>query len=75
MKIELWKEGFSITGHQGQASHIGTYYNVKDFDDAVKQYMNDYPDEVEWDRFGRGRHAIWACEIFNNAIDARKSFG
>jgi hypothetical protein len=31
--------------------------------------------DVDWDRFGRGRHAIWACEIFDNEAEARKSFG
>lgn len=72
--ISLWMEGFAATGESGTAQYIGTY-NAKDLDDAVKQYMEVRPNSVHWDRFGRGRHAIWACEIFDNEADARKSFG
>ena len=72
--ISLWMEGYSATGESGTAQCIGTY-NSKDLDDAVKQYMVANPNRVDWDRFGRGRHAIWACEIFDNETQARKWFG
>ena len=72
--ISLWVEGFAVTGQRENASMIGTF-EAKDLDDAVKQYMEHHKDYVDWDRFGRGRHAIWACEIFDNEKDARKSFG
>ncbi len=73
-KISLWMEGYAATGESGTAQCIGTY-KAKDLDDAVKQYMAAHPDSVDWDRFGRGKHAIWACEIFDNETQARKSFG
>lgn len=72
--ISLWMEGYAATGESGAAQCIGTY-NAKDLDDAVKQYMVAHPNSVDWDRFGRGRHAIWACEIFDNEAQSRKSFG
>lgn len=72
--IALWLEGFSATGQSGTAQCLGTY-NATDLDDAVKQYMASHPNSVDWDRFGRGRHAIWGCEIFDNESQARASFG
>lgn len=53
---------------------IGTY-EAADLDDAVRQYMETHKGDVDWDRFGRGRHAIWGCEIFDNEAEVRKSFG
>jgi TnpA family transposase len=72
--ISLWMEGFDATGQRQGASMIGTYDAI-DLDDAVKQYMETHKGDVDWDRFGRGKHAIWACEIFDNEAEARKSFG
>ena len=73
-EITLWMEGYAATCEHSPAQNLGTY-EALDLDEAVKHYMEGHPDSVEWDRFGRGRHAIWACEIFDNEVDARKSFG
>jgi hypothetical protein len=72
--ISLWMEGYAATGERGVAQCLGNY-NAKTIDEAVKEYMEKHPNSVDWDRYGRGRHAIWACEIFDNERDARKSFG
>ncbi|KKL58667.1 hypothetical protein LCGC14_2223060 [marine sediment metagenome] len=72
--ITLWVEGYAITGGHSDASCLGTYDAV-DLNDAVKQYMEQHPNIVDWDRFGKGRHAIWACEIFDNETDARRVYG
>jgi hypothetical protein len=72
---EIWIEGYAATGESGTACLVGKYM-AESFDDAVKLYMKDHPKiNIEWDRYGRGRHANWACEIFNNEADARKHFG
>jgi hypothetical protein len=68
--VSLWIEGYVATGEKGEVQCIGTY-NAIDIDDAVKQYMKDHPNSVAWDRFGRGRHAIWASEIYDNESDAK----
>jgi len=72
--ITLWMEGFAATGESGTAQCLGTY-KATNLDDAVRQYMEVRPNSIDWDRFGRGRHAIWSCEIFDNEEEARKSFG
>lgn len=72
--IDIWMEGFAATGQHQKASKIGTY-KAQDFDGAVKQYMKQHPDRVQWDRYGPGKHAIWACRLFDNEKQARKAFG
>jgi len=70
----LWMQGFSASGQSQGASMLGTYQAV-DLDDAVKQYIKQNKSDVDWDRFGRGIHAIWGCKLFDNEAEARKSFG
>ena len=74
-QFNIWMEGYRATGESDVARIIGSFW-ADDFDDAVKQYAEMYPrSKVDFDRFGKGRHAIWACELFDNEADARKSFG
>ncbi|MCK4521978.1 MAG: hypothetical protein KAU20_05355 [Nanoarchaeota archaeon] len=73
--IEIWMEGFSVTGQSQGAQKIGEY-EVQTFDQAIEQYIAENPDTtLQKDRFGKGRHAIWACELYDNEAKARKSFG
>lgn len=72
--IQLWIEGLCATGEYEQAQFLGTY-NAKDLDDAVNQYISQKRDDVELNKFGNGRHAIWGRELYDNEKDARQSFG
>ena len=72
--FEIWMEGYAATGERAEASRIGNY-TAETFDEAVLLYMKDNPNTVEFDRFGKGKHSIWACRLYDNEIDARKSFG
>lgn len=72
-------EGYRATGQSEGAQLIGTYPG-ETFTDAVKAYIAEEVQDrgessVDLHRFGEGRHAIWACELFDNEADARKSFG
>lgn len=84
--FEIWMEGYRATGERGTAQMIGT--GIGDtFDEAVKDYMKWNPkhgieengrsryvsDEVYKNR--RSNWNIWACSLFDNEADARKSFG
>ena len=83
-------EGYRATGEVGYAQKIGEY-DVKTFDEAVEMYIKDHPDikkncgpqrytqnnfmsEEAFDN-RRSDWNIWACALFNNEQDARKSFG
>lgn len=85
-KIEIWMEGFIATG-QSQGAHKIWEGEAIDFDSAVTQYMIEEPtvkveintrnryisDEAYHNR--RSNYNIWACNLFDNATEARKSFG
>lgn len=85
MKIQIWMEGYAATGESATASMIGEYEAI-DWDDAVRQYKEQYPHHVDTKRVPKNIksvrddsftkiYSIWACRLFDNAADARKSFG
>jgi hypothetical protein len=84
--FEIWMEGYSVTGESGTAQKIGEGTG-ETFDDAVRDYMSKNINHGIAEN-GRGRYSsdegytkrksnwnIWACSLFDNEIDARKSFG
>ena len=85
-EFEIWMEGYAATGERSDAQIVGKGYG-ETFDDAVKDYMAKTPNhgiEVnERNRYRteeayknrRSNWNIWACSLFDNEIDARKSFG
>jgi hypothetical protein len=85
MKIEIWMEGYLATGGHGTAQKIGEY-EAENLDRAIEMYIKDHPDEVhintrsrypsdEAYKKRRSNYNIWACDLFDNEADARKSFG
>jgi hypothetical protein len=75
MKLfEIWMEGYKITGDESQARLLDKI-EAETFEDAVEKYAYKYDNNVDFDRYGKKRHAIWGCELFDNSVDARKSFG
>jgi hypothetical protein len=71
-EFEIWMEGYQATGESGGAQLVGkstgwTFY------DAVKN-LADRSHKGKFDWYG-GRWSIWACRLFDNEADARKSFG
>jgi len=89
-EIQLWMEGYAATGESGTAQFIGLY-KAYDFDDAVRQYIEDHPEFKEnalpsrytRESFSsdeafasrRSNWKIWGCALFDNEADARKAFG
>ena len=84
--FEIWMEGYSATGESGTAQKIGEGTG-ESFDDAVIDYMSKNSNNGIA-KNGRGRYSsderyekrrsnwnIWACSLFDNEVDARKSFG
>ena len=85
-EFEIWVEGYAATGEYGTAQMIGKGFG-ETFDDAVRDYMskntnngievNDrdrYINEESYQK-RRSNWNIWACSLFDNETDARKSFG
>jgi len=85
MKVQIWMEGHRATGESSSASMIGEY-EASDWDDAIRQYKEAYPHHVDTKRVPKNIksvrddnftnfYSIWACRLFDNEADARKSFG
>jgi len=87
MEIEIWMEGYAATGERQGAQKIGEYF-AKNFDEAIEMYKKEHPTTHGIERKERKRfinqeaydkrdaeYEIWACSLYDNEKDARKSFG
>lgn len=88
-KFEIWCEGYRISGNSSQAEFVGEF-EAETFDEAVEEYNRTrdksnttaaerntrerYPSNEAYEK-RRSNWNIWACNLFNNEQDARKSFG
>jgi hypothetical protein len=85
-EFEIWMEGYAAMGEHGTAQMIGKGFGST-FDEAVKDYMSKNPNHgigengknryISEDAYKnrRSNWNIWACNLFDNEADARKSFG
>lgn len=85
-RFDIWVEGYAATGEHGTAFKIGAGEG-ETFDEAVKDYMskaenhgieenkrNRYISDEAYEKRS-SNWSIWACNLFDNESDARKSFG
>lgn len=74
--IQVWSEGYAATGESSDAMFHGEFEAV-DFADAVHQWLSTLKPESEkkYYSYRDGKHMFWACQLFDNEADARKSFG
>jgi len=83
--VEIWMEGYRATGESSTATMLNQYH-ADSFDEAMKLYMEDNPGYVDVKKVGKNsksvrddsftkEYSIWACRLFDNETDARKSFG
>lgn len=71
-EFEIWSEGFAATGESGPARFHGTSIGI-DFKDSCIKFSLANPKFLEY--FDSSRMTYWGCELFDNEIEARKSFG
>lgn len=82
-EFEIWSEGYRATGEEGFATLDGKF-EAETFDEAVEKYLI-HKENTDWKDIRkhyeyrpdneRSKHFIWACALFDNETDARKSFG
>lgn len=68
--IEIWSEGFSVTGQSSGAIKLGTF-KADSFNKAVKVLLEEKPDINKYYKEFEGRHFYWGCKLFDNEADAR----
>ena len=86
-EYEIWEEGFAATGERAGARFIGKAMG-ETFEEACKNFR--YPADIvrSWDgmvlvhkgdALKLDEHypypSIWACRLYDNEADARRSFG
>lgn len=74
--IEVWTEGYAVTGNRSPAQRLGVY-QAATFDDAVTQHLQTLDAEGQsfYCRSEDGEWRCWGCRLFDNEADARKTFG
>ena len=85
-EYEIWVEGYIATGESGVAQKLGSAMG-NNFDEAVENYINVTPNtNIEANTRNKyisneayinknSNWNIWACNIYDNEVDARKAFG
>lgn len=69
---DIWEEGFCVMEGSATAHLIATGVPGENFLDACKKHLkNDSLFRVD----NNGTPSRWGCRLFDNEIDARKSFG
>jgi len=68
----IWSEGYRAQGNDSGAVPFG-YEEGIDFKDACIRKAEKDPEFKEY--FNPDRMTWWGCRLFDNEVDARKSFG
>lgn len=69
--FEIWSEGYACTGESSRAIHFGRCFG-KTFKEACIKFFS-YRDDKSC--FDPERMTFWACRLYDNEEDARRSFG
>lgn len=67
-EYEVWSEGYAENGSRGTACFHGKFKG-KNFDETMQKMPHDLFQK------NNGKWYVWGCRLFDNEIDARKSFG
>ena len=73
-KYEIWEEGYLCIGQEAHARLLGCGYG-RNFKEACEDYMKHHPNSNMWVINPEEKMGGYACKIFDNEVDARKSFG
>lgn len=72
---EIWIEGYKIMGQCGTAKLLGSYSSTSFYEAVEKMLEHELELKKYHHKSKNGTHSIWACQLFDNELDARKSFG
>lgn len=77
-KYDIWVEGFKVQERSGKAQCLAKDVEGNSLSDAVKTWYSNIPDaEAKYGklRIEENDISLWGCRVFDNEIEARKSFG
>lgn len=68
MIYNVWMEGYQITGNSSDAQLLGST-DAESFQEACDLLL------VDENLYDSERLVVWGCRLYDNEIEARKSFG
>ena len=77
MLYQIWMEGYLVSGCEGvpiRAIFCGKV-DAADFKSACKKLWEQPETLKKFGKLDPSGLAVWACRLFDNEADARKSFG
>jgi hypothetical protein len=74
MIYEIWSEGYAATGHSGTSWKIGEQEG-RTFEEACLTYMLNHVNRDVSQHYNPKYNTYWGCKLFDNQIDASRSFG
>ena len=69
---EIWSEGYADNGGSRGAIHFGSAVG-KDFKDACRNYAKENPEFNKY--FDEERMTWWGCKLYDNKVEASRTFG
>ena len=70
--ISIWSEGFAATGDSGGATFHETV-RAESLKEACSVLAETSPGFAKY--YNEKRMTFWGCRLYDNEIDARRSFG
>lgn len=72
MIYKIWTEGFHVNEGKSGASFVASV-EANSFREACNKYADQNPG---WKNlYDSERLTLWGCNLFDNEVDAKKSFG
>jgi hypothetical protein len=74
---EIWSEGYLATGMEGipETAQLMGKFVANSFKEACDKWAATLTDPYSKSCYDGERLMFWACGLFDNEADARKSFG
>lgn len=77
MKFQIWSEGYLATGMEGipVTAKMLAEVEAETFREACDKVCSDPDWQKRYGNYNAEHLTVWACGLFDNEADARKSFG
>lgn len=72
--FEIWSEGFADSRQICNAAYLGCAEG-ETFREACINFMETDKKHKQLRYFNKDTMTFWGCRLFDNEVDARKSFG
>lgn len=73
-KYEVWSEGYVALGNSANAKFHGEF-DGESFRDACIAWSQTLDEKSRRECFYEDELRFWNCKLFDNEVDARKSYG